>query len=61
MTVAVTQAIFNALDKDARTRWERQRGRATRTRQPEAAQTVEAFRSNLDVIAAMFPGAVKVH
>jgi hypothetical protein len=59
MTVAVTQAIFNALDKDARQRWERQRARELARFQPP--QTVKQFHSTLGRLATMFPDNVKVH
>jgi hypothetical protein len=59
MTVAVTQAIFNALDKDARQRWERQRARELAKFRPP--QTVKEFHSTVGRLAAMFPGNVKIH
>lgn len=61
MTVAVTQGIVNALDRDARRRWETRRARELDVAAP-AAQTPGQFSATAGRLLAMFgPDVVKIH
>jgi hypothetical protein len=57
LTTAVANAIAITLDKGARASWDRQVARDDQ----QPAQSKADFGATVNRLAAMFPGAVKVH
>lgn len=57
LTTAVANAIAITLDKNARASYERQ----SRTEDHAAGQSVQEFSATVARLAALAPGAVKVH